>query len=91
MTIYVGNLPEWVGKADLEKMFVEYGPLKQVVLFPSQASDYTLADFALIEMAAEAHEELAVASLDGAELMGHLLRVSKTRPRVMVDRIHSRF
>lgn len=79
MTIYVGNLSYRATEDDLRAVFAEYGPVKRVVL-PIDRETGKMRGFAFVEME-DAHEEIAISELDGAEWMGRQLKVNKAKPR----------
>ena len=80
MTIYVGNLSFQATEDDLRDVFAEYGEVKRISL-PSDRETGRKRGFAFVEMAEVAHEDAAIAELDGAEWLGRELRVNKARPR----------
>lgn len=80
MTIYIGNLSYQATPDDLKAVFAEYGDVKRVVL-PTDRETGRMRGFAFVEMAESAHEDAAIAELDGAEWMGRQLRVNKAKPK----------
>ncbi len=80
MTIYIGNLSYQATEDDLKEVFGEYGTVKRVVL-PTDRETGRLRGFAFVDMLEDAHEEAAIAELNGAEWMGRQLRVNKAKPR----------
>lgn len=80
MSIYVGNLPYSVTEADLTSVFTEYGSVKRVQL-PLDRETGRMRGFGFVEMGADAEEDAAIDSLDGAEWMGRDLKVNKAKPR----------
>ena len=80
MTIYVGNLSYEVTKEDLESIFVEYGTLKKIYL-PIDPEKERIKGFAFVDLATQAEETEAIATLDGASWLGRSLKVSQARPK----------
>ncbi|WP_346290558.1 RNA-binding protein [Sphaerothrix gracilis] len=80
MSVYVGNLSYDVTREDLERVFAEYGNVNRVSL-PTDRETGRPRGFAFVDMSAEAEEEKAIETLDGAEWMGREMKVNKARPR----------
>lgn len=80
MTIYVGNLAFQATEDDIRDVFNEYGEVTRISL-PIDRETGKKRGFAFVDMAEEAHEDAAIAELDGAEWLGRELRVNKARPR----------
>lgn len=80
MTIYVGNLSYRATEADLKAVFTDYGEVTRVEL-PIDRESGRMRGFAFVDLSDEAHEDVAIAELDGAEWMGRQIRVNKAKPR----------
>ncbi|WP_204138238.1 RNA-binding protein [Halomicronema sp. CCY15110] len=80
MTIYIGNLSFQAEEDDLRGVFADYGEVKRISL-PTDRETGRKRGFAFVDMAEDAHEDKAIAALDGAEWLGRELRVNKARPR----------
>jgi RNA recognition motif-containing protein len=80
MTIYVGNLSYQATEDDLLEVFADYGTVKRVAL-PIDRDTGKKRGFAFVELTEDAHEELAIAELDGTEWMGRQLKVNKAKPK----------
>lgn len=80
MSVYVGNLSYDVTRADIERVFEEYGKVRRVSLPMDRETDRPRG-FAFVDMNAEDEETAAIEALDGAEWMGREMRVNKARPR----------
>ena len=80
MSIYVGNLAYEIDEEDLHEVFSHYGTVKRVHI-PTERETGLVRGFAFVEMESEANEEKAIATLDGAEWMGRVIKVNKARPR----------
>jgi RNA recognition motif-containing protein len=80
MTIYVGNLSYRATEDDLVEVFADYGTVKRVAL-PTDRETGRKRGFAFVELTEDAHEDTAIAELDGAEWMGRQLKVNKAKPK----------
>ena len=80
MSIHVGNLSYEVTEAGLTQVFSGYGIVKHIQLNADLETD-RLRGCAFIEMGTETEEIAAIEALDGAEWMGHALKVNKTKLR----------
>ena len=78
--IFVGNLSYETSQADLETLFAEAGPVKEVFLPIDRATDRPRG-FAFIEFDDGSAVASAIEKLDGKELNGRNLRVSEARDR----------
>jgi RNA recognition motif-containing protein len=79
-TIYVGNLHYQTTEAELRKLFASYGAVERV-LIPHDPATLKSRGFAFVEMQDEAAAREAIRGLNGSELRGCPLLVSKARPR----------
>ncbi len=79
MTIYVGNLASETTAARLEELFTPFGEVDKVTLITDPETG-RLRGFGFVEMADEAARN-AIAALDGAKLLGSILRVNEARDR----------
>jgi RNA recognition motif-containing protein len=80
VTIYVGNLSFQASEDDLREVFAEYGEVRRISL-PIDRETGKKRGFAFVEMKEDAHEDAAIADLDGAEWLGRELKVNKAKPR----------
>ncbi len=80
MSIFVGNLSYEVSEQDLEKVFAEYGSVRQVKLVTDHHTG-RMRGFGFVRMETLTQEEAAIAALDGAEWMGRSLKVTKAADR----------
>lgn len=78
--IFVGNLSYETSQADLESLFGQVGPVKEVFLPLDRATDKPRG-FAFVEFGDAAAVSEAIEKLDGTELNGRNLRVSEARDR----------
>jgi RNA recognition motif-containing protein len=72
--LYVGNLNYSVTSEELEKLFGEYGLVKQVKIIEKRG-------FGFVEMDEIAEAEKAREALNGSVLMGRTMKVDRARPR----------
>jgi RNA recognition motif-containing protein len=87
-SIYVGNLSYQVTSEDLRTVFSEYGKVIRVKL-PTDRITGRPRGFAFVEMATEVDANVAIQTLNGAEWMGRLMRVSKARLRINSNAVES--
>ncbi len=80
MSIHVGNLSYEISQASLTEVFAEYGIVKRIQLNADLETD-RLRAVAFVEMGTETEEVAAIEALNGAEWMGHALKVNKAKPR----------
>ena len=78
--IFVGNLSYETSQADLESLFGQVGPVKEVFLPLDRATDKPRG-FAFVEFGDAAAVSQAIEKLDGTELNGRNVRVSEARDR----------
>ena len=71
--LYVGNLNYSVTSEELEKLFADYGMVKQVKIIERRG-------FGFVEMSEVGGAEKAVEALNGAVLKGRTMKVDKARP-----------
>ncbi len=76
MKIHVGNLSDEISEEDLKQAFEKIGKVESLEVVKEKYNDRTKV-FAFIEMESEESGQLAIDSLDGKELMGSSLKVSK--------------
>ena len=80
MSIFVGNLPFRAEREDILELFTPYGDVMNCSL-PLERDTGRKRGFAFVEMADEALETSAIDGLQGTELMGRPLRITKAEPR----------
>ena len=76
----VGNLSPEVTQSDLLEAFAAYGPVNSAYLVMDD-SDGRARSLGFIEMSWQAHAVAAVQGLDGSELKGRPMDVSRARPQ----------
>jgi RNA recognition motif-containing protein len=80
MNIYVGNLSYDVAEGDLKQAFEAFGEVESVKVIKDNYSGRSKG-FGFVEMPDSASAHSAIDDLDGKELKGRMLKVSKARPR----------
>ena len=76
----VGNLSSEVTQRDLREAFKAYGPVRSVYIMVND-SDGSSTSLGFIEMSWQAHAVAAVQGLNGSELKGRPMDVSRARPQ----------
>lgn len=71
--LYVGNLNYAVTEQELQKLFGEFGEVKEIRIIKNKG-------FGFVEMADAAVAEKARESLNGTDFMGRSLKVDEARP-----------
>ncbi len=80
MNIYVGNLSYEVTEEDLKQAFDPFGKVESVKVIRDDYSGRSKG-FGFVEMPDDANAKSAIDGLDGKELKGRTLKVSRARPR----------
>ena len=78
--VFVGNLSFEVTQSDLREAFAAYGPVSSTDVMMDR-SNGTSRGFGFIEMPWQAHAVAAIQGLDGTDLKGRSINVSRARPR----------
>ena len=78
--LFIGNLSFEVTQSDLRELFAAYGPVSSVdmVTYRSNGKSESVG---FIEMPWQAHAVAAIQGLDGTDLKGRRINVSRARPR----------
>lgn len=79
MNIYVGNLNYQLTEDELRNVFSAYGEVVSVKLISDKETGRAKG-FGFVEMADDASGEAAIKELEGQEVKGRSLRVSKANP-----------
>lgn len=80
MNIYVGNLSRDVTDEDLKELFAPFGEVSSVTIIKDKLSGESRG-FAFLELMGKADAYSAINELNGKELKGRNLKVSKAKPR----------
>ena len=78
--LFVGNLSFEVTPVDLRAVFAAYGPVSSVDIVMDRSSGGSKG-FGFVEMPRQAHAMAAIRGLDGTDLKGRSINVSRARPR----------
>jgi len=78
--LFVGNLSFEVTEDDLRAAFVAYGPVSSATV-ATDRSDGRSRGFGFIEMSSQPQAMAAIQGLDGTDLKGRRINVSRARPR----------
>ncbi len=80
MTIYIGNIPYSMKEADIEQLFAEFGPVMSVKII-SDKFTHRSKGYGFVEMENETEGEKAIENLNGKDVLGRNLKVSRANPR----------
>ena len=80
MTIYIGNIPYSLKEADIEQLFAEFGSVLSVKMI-SDKFTHRSKGYGFVEMESEAEGEKAIENLNGKDVLGRNLKVSRANPR----------
>ncbi len=72
--LYVGNLNYSVTSEELEKLFADYGMVKEVKIIERRG-------FGFVEMSNVSEAEKAIEALNGSVFKGRAMKVDKAQPR----------
>src|SRR3989442_12561296 len=78
--LFVGNRSSEVTQADLRAAFAAYGPVSSADIV-MDGSNGGSKGFGFIEMAWQAHAVAAIQGLNGTDLKGRSINVSRAHPR----------
>lgn len=79
-TVYVSNLSHRLTEQDIKTFFANYGNVRRVTL-PTENLTGRIRGFAFVQMAKESEANAVITELDGAEWMGRVLKVNKSKSR----------
>jgi len=79
LEIYCGYLPWQITEGELRELFAPFGEVGRVSIPRNRNTDRPRG-FGFVVMPKEAEAEVAIKSLDGTELDGRKLKVSKALP-----------
>ena len=80
MNIYVGNLSFGVTENELKQAFEAFGHVDSAKVIKDMYTGRSRG-FGFVEMPSDSEATAAIDGLDGKELKGRTLKVSKARPR----------
>jgi RNA recognition motif-containing protein len=77
----VGNLSSDVTQGDLRAAFAAYGPVRSAYIMMDDSDGGGSKSLGFIEMSWQAHAVSAVQGLDGSDLRGRAMHVSRAHPQ----------
>jgi RNA recognition motif-containing protein len=80
MTIYVGNISYSMKEEDLAGVFKQFGTVSSVKIIRDKKT-HRSKGYGFVEMASESDADKAVESLNGTEVGGRSVKVTKANPR----------
>jgi RNA recognition motif-containing protein len=80
MTIYIGNVPYSMKETDIEQLFADYGTVLSVKIITDKFT-HRSKGYGFIEMENETEAESAIDKLNGQDVLGRNLKVSRANPR----------
>jgi RNA recognition motif-containing protein len=80
MKLYVGNLSFQTTENDLQDLFEQQGPVKEVTLITDKMTGQSRG-FAFVTMAGATEGNAAIAALNGKDFAGRALTVNEAKPR----------
>lgn len=80
MTIYIGNIPYSMKEQDLIDVFQEFGPVDSAKVIIDKKTRRSKG-YGFVEMKNEGDEDEAVEALNGKEIGGRKVKVSKANPK----------
>ena len=80
MTIYIGNIPYTMKEQDLIDVFQEFGPVDSAKVIIDKKTKRSKG-YGFVEMQGETNELTAVEALNGQELGGRKVKVSRANPK----------
>ena len=80
MTIYVGNIPYSLKESDIEQLFAEFGEVISVKIITDKFT-HRSKGYGFVEMENETDAGKAIENIDGKDVLGRNLKVSKANPR----------
>ncbi len=80
MEIYVGNLSYQATEGDIEAAFGQHGVVDRVQIIQDKFTGRSKG-FAFVSMSDWKEAQAAIKALDGAEIVGRVVKVNQARPR----------
>lgn len=80
MTIYIGNIPYSMKEQDLIDVFQEFGPVESAKVIIDKKTKRSKG-YGFVEMQNEKEELDAIEGVNGRELGGRKVKVSKANPK----------
>ena len=80
MTIYIGNIPYSMKEQNLIDVFQEFGPVESAKVIIDKKTRRSKG-YGFVEMKNEKDEDEAIEAMNGKELGGRKVKVSKANPK----------
>lgn len=80
MTIYIGNIPYSMKDQDLSEAFQDYGPVESAKVIIDKKTKRSKG-YGFVVMKHENDEDVAVSEMNGKEVGGRKVKVSKANPK----------
>ncbi len=80
MTIYIGNIPYSMKEQDLMQAFQEFGPVESAKVIIDKKTKRSKG-YGFVDMKNEDDEAAAIESVNGRDLGGRKVKVSKANPK----------
>lgn len=80
MTIYIGNIPYTMKEQNLIDVFQEFGPVESAKVIIDKKTKRSKG-YGFIEMKEESDEQAAVDAMNGQDMGGRKVKVSRTNPK----------
>ncbi|MFO7924757.1 MAG: RNA-binding protein [Bacteroidales bacterium] len=80
MTIYIGNIPYSLKETDIEQLFAEFGTVMSVKIITDKFT-HRSKGYGFVEMENDSEGESAIENLNGKDVLGRSLKVSRANPR----------
>jgi RNA recognition motif-containing protein len=80
MSIYIGNIPYTMGEEDLTKLFEEFGTVKSAKIILDKIKNRSKG-YGFVELVEANNEDNAVSALNGKEIGGRNVKVSKAKTK----------
>ena len=78
--LYVGNLPFNTTENELQELFLQAGPVQEVMLMQDKFTGKSRG-FAFVTMSSDQDAQKAIAEINGKTIEGRALTVNEARPR----------
>ena len=80
MTIYIGNIPYSMKEQNLIDVFQEFGPVESAKVIIDKKTKRSKG-YGFVEMKNETDEDAAVEAMNGQDLGGRKVKVSRANPK----------
>ncbi len=80
MTIYIGNIPYSIKDQELADVFQEFGQVESAKVIVDKKTKRSKG-YGFVTMTNEADEDVAVNDMNGKEIGGRKVKVSKANPK----------